>query len=64
MPNRLPIPDELAHLIEKRSGEERRQESTDAPPTADAEPSDLGAEGSLANGEKDDRREKEDRRKS
>lgn len=30
MPNRIPIPSELQHLIEKRDGEERRRAEADA----------------------------------
>lgn len=29
MPNELPLPDELLHLLEKRTGDDRRQSSED-----------------------------------
>ena len=33
MPNRLPIPDDLQHLIEKRSGSDRRGKGARPAPT-------------------------------
>lgn len=35
MPNRLELPEELQNLIEKREGEERRQDSSSAEVAAD-----------------------------
>jgi hypothetical protein len=57
MPNELPLPPELRHLIEKREGQDRRSE--ERPETRDAQPPETDAE---ADGAADERRAGKDRR--
>ena len=57
MPNELPIPPELNHLIEKREGDQRRDTSNSDNDAAEA------AEEQLAAGSDQDGRTQADRRK-
>lgn len=57
MPNELPLPPELRHLIEKREGQDRRSEKS--PETGDAQPPETDME---ANDAEDNRRGGNDRR--
>jgi hypothetical protein len=68
MPNDLPIPPELQHLIEKRERAERRKKSRRTKPERrDCDLGPLGAIESISDVEGlpfDDRRSRQDRRKS
>ncbi|MCM2369578.1 hypothetical protein [Aporhodopirellula aestuarii] len=64
MPNELPLPAELMHLIEKRSGTDRRKTPADAPGQAEdlADLSTTASETDQAASAAKERRSKKNRR--